>query len=439
MKYQVLYNNAKLFIFPVITAIAILFRMILIIKIGGVELFGLLGYIISIITICTIIIQFYSNQVIIVKLINSDVANKHQFLYTIFFLGIIVTLIWTIIIICFGQYFSLLNSLIEYSIWSKGVILAIFLSFLVSIFDLLSLSNEKIYLYYSSISFGTLCSLIFSYIILKNFNHDYIIFIPALTSFSTLIYYLTTIRVKHNVLSHLVNYLQIPKYLFFKKLLINSWHINIIPLNSSIFDYILRSAFLKLSGATTLGYFQTIVSIESMTGNIFLGTYYKKELIRFSTNIKAELSDIKRSILGSIFISLIPTFGFLLLIVINNVIKINIGLFEVVTPLIILSIIKISWNTWGVIGQILITRQNHRFVTLIEILIKILTTGIAIIFLLFSNIEIWSYVVSAGVVSIFLLYINHNILKSRFKNVSLFEINNCNQNKNNRNALINNN
>jgi len=206
-----------------------------------------------------------------------------------------------------------------------------------------------------------------------------------------------------------------PKISFIKtfKLIKENYQLSLVPPVNLALDYFLKLFISSKFGIQFLGDFQTIQSIESLTGNILLGPYYKSLLLN---TIKKKLVALGNIILNVTIITLIPIIGLFIIIYLDLSFldKLN----ELFFVVILVLISKYIINIWGAISQVLIAKGNHIFITKVEIFNKVFLfiSFITLSIFISENLKIYPY--SFFITSLVLLLIiifNIKNLKSFYK------------------------
>lgn len=409
-------KESLVYLFPILTTIFTILRMLIILRFGGAEALGLFGLLLSFITLLTMLVQIGSNQVVIVELIHLNLDERLRIFSTIFCLAVSYIFIVGLLLIVFGSYFTQINSVFENGNWKAIVFVTLIVTLVQLIFDLKSLVENRLILFYSSITINTLISLISSYIILITFDYSHLIFIPLVSGIFTIAYYSFWHKTYIYKKTSLKDFVENIRMVY--KLVNKSWQINLIPINSALFDFFIKSIFASYSSLAVLGYYQTIISMEAMTGNIFLGTFYRKVLLTFSNLRSCNKYSLNIIIRNTLFLSIIPICGMIFYYIFSKHFPSLKSVEIILLPLLVVSIFRIPSNIWGAFGQILIAFGEHLIVTKIEIISKIFSTTIVVIFLICSpTTNVWSYPFSIVILSIvfvpLLLWISNNkILKN---------------------------
>lgn len=399
----------KLFIYQIITAGCNVARILIILSLGGTANLGLYSIIVSTITLTTILIQIYNNQGIQVKLIESDTSYRQRIINTLFIIGLFVSSICFLLVLILGKYFSLLNDVSKLSYWGTALTLAIPLAFISSNYDVKSISEAKIGMYYSSTTANAIVGGISSYLLLRFGFTNYIVFVPAISSLGGLVYYFVFYKFYFN--QSLIDFSAGFDLKGVKKLIYDTWQINLIPLTTVTLDFIVRTILLDISGLVLLGYYQTVLSVESMTGNIFQAPYFSKILLSYTIDGGKNAYTLKKTIVGALIISTLPVFGLMVIKYLNDEIRLTNKLDFVFAPLIIIMTARIVWCVWGSLGQILISKKYFKFVSLVEVLNKTLVAGLLIVIMLIFNCGLWAYAYSVIAVAIMLLLLTIILLK----------------------------
>jgi O-antigen/teichoic acid export membrane protein len=347
-----------------------------------------------------------SNQGIQFKLMSLDSEGKNKMLFTLCSLMIFSVLLIFIILIFFPNLFHLGTINLKYSIFS--IFGACIVLVLVSVFDLHAIIHNKLNILYLSGAVNAVCGVFATTFILYSESKENIIFIPLLGSLGSLFLYLF-VNIRHlpdrNTL--------LPNKNSFREvfdLLKESWIISTIPVCSNVVDYFLRLTISRIAGFSVLGIFQTVTSIEGLTGNVLLGPLNRKILFsHMNVNSKYTISSIIKK---SFLLSLIPIMGFILLIISDHFFRfISNKYYNIINVVVFVLIFRIIWNIWGSVGQVLISLNKFKLVSFVEIGNKFLVSLLFIIFLFYFNCGIWAYLYALIVVSIMMLFIQYIVTR----------------------------
>jgi O-antigen/teichoic acid export membrane protein len=347
-----------------------------------------------------------SNQGIQFKLMSLDSEGKNKMLFTLCSLMIFSVLLIFIILIFFPNLFHLGTINLKYSIFS--IFGACIVLVLVSVFDLHAIIHNKLNILYLSGAVNAVCGVFATTFILYSESKENIIFIPLLGSLGSLFLYLF-VNIRHlpdrNTL--------LPNKNSFREvfdLLKESWIISTIPVCSNVIDYFLRLTISRIAGFSVLGIFQTVTSIEGLTGNVLLGPLNRKILFsHMNVNYKYTISSIIKK---SFLLSLIPIMGFILVIISDHFFRfISNKYYNIINVVVFVLIFRIIWNIWGSVGQVLISLNKFKLVSFVEIGNKFLVSLLFIIFLFYFNCGIWAYLYALIVVSIMMLFIQYIVTR----------------------------
>jgi O-antigen/teichoic acid export membrane protein len=316
-----------------------------------------------------------------------------------------------IILIFSPNLFHLGTINLKYSIFS--IFGACVFLVLVSVFDLHAIIHNKLNILYLSGAINAVSGVLATTFILYSESKENIIFIPLLGSLGSLFLYLfVNIR-------HLPDFKTLlPNKHSFREvfdLLKESWIISTIPVCSNVIDYFLRLIISRIAGFSVLGIFQTVTSIEGLTGNVLLGPLNRKILFsHMNVNSKYTISSIIKK---SFLLSLIPIMGFILLIISDHFFRfISIKYYNIINVVVFVLIFRIIWNIWGSVGQVLISLNKFKLVSFVEIGNKILVSLLFIIFLFYYNCGIWAYLYALILVSILMLFIQYVVTRKYLLN-----------------------
>jgi len=397
----------KIYILQIINALFTILRTFLILFLGSTYLMGVYSLVISSILIFSFFSQIItSNQGIQFKLMSLDSEGKNKMLFTLCSLMIFSVLLIFIILIFFPNLFHLGTINLKYSIFS--IFGACIVLVLVSVFDLHAIIHNKLNILYLSGAVNAVCGVFATTFILYSESKENIIFIPLLGSLGSLFLYLF-VNIRHlpdrNTL--------LPNKNSFREvfdLLKESWIISTIPVCSNVVDYFLRLTISRIAGFSVLGIFQTVTSIEGLTGNVLLGPLNRKILFsHMNVNSKYTISSIIKK---SFLLSLIPIMGFILLIISDHFFRfISNKYYNIINVVVFVLIFRIIWNIWGSVGQVLISLNKFKLVSFVEIGNKFLVSLLFIIFLFYFNCGIWAYLYALIVVSIMMLFIQYIVTR----------------------------
>lgn len=385
------------------TVIFIAARMMIILTLGSAADFGLLSIVVALITLLTIPVQFCNNQGVQVALLNDTDVGRQVVVNTIVKFGLVFSVLVLLLVVLLGKYYSSLNDICDFSTWGVAVVLAVFVTFMSSAYDVKSLSKGYLKLYYSALSVNALAGCISSCMILIFGNGSLIVFVPFISSSVGLVFYfIASNRLYHEQLIGL-NFDCNFNLLY--KLFRETWSLNFIPLFNSIADFLVRSVALVSIGAGGVGHYQTIVSIESMLGNLFLGTYYKRLMLANYKKISFSAADLRKIAKDTLLFSLFSIVGIVLLYCLNGYFNFKHEIFKILAPLLFVCIFRSAWYVWGAVGQLLIIRGFVHFVSIVEVLTKTMVSLLLILILLYSDSRLYAYVYSLAITSIALIYI----------------------------------
>jgi len=397
----------KIYILQIINALFTILRTFLILFLGSTYLMGVYSLVISSILIFSFFSQIItSNQGIQFKLMSLDSEGKNKMLFTLCSLMIFSVLLIFIILIFFPNLFHLGTINLKYSIFS--IFGACIVLVLVSVFDLHAIIHNKLNILYLSGAVNAVCGVFATTFILYSESKENIIFIPLLGSLGSLFLYLF-VNIRHlpdrNTL--------LPNKNSFREvfdLLKESWIISTIPVCSNVIDYFLRLTISRIAGFSVLGIFQTVTSIEGLTGNVLLGPLNRKILFsHMNVNYKYTISSIIKK---SFLLSLIPIMGFILVIISDHFFRfISNKYYNIINVVVFVLIFRIIWNIWGSVGQVLISLNKFKLVSFVEIGNKFLVSLLFIIFLFYFNCGIWAYLYALIVVSIMMLFIQYIVTR----------------------------
>ncbi len=381
------------------SAFFILLRMLVIIKLGGVGSFGIFSVIATIITFLTIPCQFLNNQRIQVVLVKLGQVERRSMLNAGFVVSILLSSIASLLVFTLGPLYKELNNFCDFRLWSCAVASAVIFSFFSNCCELKALSESRLVLYYVIIAISSFFGFASS-LILLNMDVKYVVFIPsfyfAASSLSYIIYNLVFLKDTFWDFESKANYRTLLLYVK------ESWSLSIIPFYNTLLDFSVRTLALSWIGALGLGYFQTIVSVEAMIGNIFLSGFYKKTLINTTNGVAFNFKNVFKAVL---VFTTIPVLGILLLNAGNLLFHFKHAIFDVVVPLILVCLLRFPWNIWGAIGQALIVYGRYRLVSRVEVLTKTLVSGIFLGLAFFYHFDVYGYVLAVACSSILMWWI----------------------------------
>ena len=382
-----------------LNAFLIILRMLVIIKFGGVDTLGVFSLIASMITIISIPAYFINNQKIHSNLIKEKKNQRDVLLKTALVVLLITSLICSLLVFCFGIFYTELNKLVKYHIWTSGVASAVLFYFIIAIFELQKITAGKFLECYVATLTGSISSLIF-----------YIYFSDSIVSIA----YISSVAYITSYITHCIfNVLEYKRLLPFSrqpivfsalfKLIISSWSLGLIPLINSALDFVTRILGLIYIGPTQLGYYQIVVSIEALVGNIFLGPYYRSILYEYtrSPSFSILILRCKTLIKYIVILSLLQIAIFWGVKSLGFIHKI----LELMLPIFLAIILRMPSYIWGIFGQALIVDGKHNYVTLVEVISKIITSTFLILLFKINQDGATSYVYSILINSILMLVI----------------------------------
>ncbi|MCZ8230042.1 hypothetical protein [Flavobacterium sp.] len=402
----------KLYFFQFINASSVVIRTFLILYFGSSSSLGIYSLCVSSILLFSFIPQLIvNNQGLQFELMKMNLIDQEEILKAF---GVIMFIVNFSLLL----FFYFFENLVQIDNINQNLVLlsifgACFVSIIISIFDFKAISNNKLGILYLTNATNSFSSVLFAFVVLFFFKKEKIIFLPLLSTIFPLLIYLFYYRFN----------LRFILFFYFKKtylkkafsLLRSTWIISLVPIVNNLIDYLLKFAISKISGFSILGYFQTIVSIESLTGNILLGPLNRKILFSYSTKSTNEYSTsviVKKCII----LSCIPIFFLVSLYPVNYFYLIPNKYYSILSLMIYILSIRIIWNFWGAIGQILVSRRRYNFVSFVEISNKFLIASIFIIFLNFSDFGIWSYLISLCLTACFLISVLYYIKSNNLIN-----------------------
>lgn len=402
----------KIYILQIINALFTISRTFLILYLGSTYLMGVYSLVLSSILLLSFVSQIItSNQGIQFKLMNLNSKDQNVILYTLGILMFFLVVLIFLVLISFPTLFHIGSINLKYSTFSiLGACIALIL---VSVFDLHAIINNKLYILYLSGAVNAISGVLAAFLILNSEFKENIIFIPLFGSLGSIVLYFL-VNARH--LKEIKN--SLPSQSSFRDvytILKESWIISSIPVCSNIIDYILRLTISRVAGFSILGIFQTVTSIEGLTGNVLLGPLNRKILYSYkNTNGKYTIPSIIKK---SFSLSLVPIFGFLLLIFLNDFCKFIPNKYLIIVNVVVLVlIVRTIWNVWGSIGQVLISLNKFKLVSIVEIGNKFLVALLFIFILLFFKSDIWAYLYALITVSLIMLIIEFIVIRNYLNN-----------------------
>lgn len=400
----------RLYFFQIINAGSVVIRTFLILYVGSTYSLGIYSLCASSIVLFSFIPQLIiNNQGLQFELMKMTLIDQEEVLKAFGVIMIVVNF-------CLLVFFYFFDNLIQINHINNNLILlsifgTCFISLIISIFDFKSITNNRLGILYFTNAANSFSSALLAFVVLNFFRSEQIIFLPLFSAILPLVIYLYYYR--YNLKFILFFYF---KRVYLQKsflLLKNTWIISLVPTVNNLIDYLLKFAISKIAGFSILGYFQTISSIESLTGNILLGPLNRK--ILFSYSMQSENKDsIPIIVKKCLVLSVIPIMCLICLYPVNYFYSIPDKYYSILSILIFILSVRVIWNVWGGLGQILVSRRKYNFVSFVEISNKFLIASLFILFLYFTDLGVWSYLISLCVTALFLISVLYYVKNNNF-------------------------
>lgn len=335
------------YLFQILSAILIVIRLLFLTLTDNLDYLGFYSLMISFLLLSSFFSQFVVNNSQIQKIIIQKNIDIKYFLP--------ITLIINLII--FNLIFIFSSFSLELYIKLFLCIVSISIYFIV---DLLAIVKDNLNLLFRNVFFQNIISTIT--IIFISYNKIDIISLSYVPIFA----FILPVIFSKEIYNHLEFKNILKGFKDIIQLFKGNIHLSIVPPINLAVDYILKYFISARFGIHFLGDFQTIQSMESLTGNVLLGPYYKS---LFLDSIKTKFKRL-RTIVTEVFIITIVPIVFLIIIKSFDFIFLD-KLNRIFGIIILVLSAKFIFNVWGAICQILIAKGNHILITKIEILNKL--------------------------------------------------------------------
>lgn len=399
-------NAKRIYLAQIISSILSVVRLFLILSFFGVDSLGIYSLFFAAVTFLSLPGQILNNQAFQIlfiqkyRLLRNVVISSSliAFMYWMMF----VTFILCIVSLFFSNIVDF-----EQGGWESLLFISVVSVLLVHVFDLLSIVKGRLENYYIGLAINSISNIVLILILYFVLHDDSLLFLPFISSMIVLLYYAFTCKDDFFQVFKRRNRRKSHKFrgvFFLLGLLKRTWYINTLPFVTTLLDFGIKFILASLSSVTVVGFYQIIISVESVIGNVFLGPFYRHIIYKFALKqYEITRSIIIRLAAKSVLLTLIPAFGLLMLGYINYIFEYNSDFTQVFWILFSVSLVRVLWSVWGVFAQVLLSQGHVLLITHYEIWSRFLVSFFFIVGTLFINDNLWVYVLASLAVGLLLI------------------------------------
>ena len=374
-------ESKYLIISQAVSALGTVLRYFIIMEVLGAGALGQYSISLSALMFLTMVGQFINNQAMQVALIKAEVAYKLTVYSAILAMFILYIVIVYIFWFCFSDLIQSYFSLVESRLVFEVILFSIPFTLINSLFELRFIAASRLSTYYYSLALSSLASLLFVLLVININNYALVVWLPLVSAGASFIYYIVA---SFRDVSKIFLNIRVVDFERALKLLKSTWYMNLIPFVNLSADFIVKLAFIGSVGQASLGYYQLLVSVEAMIGNVILGPFFKKLMVKYSSTKSLISKSLDGDIVNVMLLALLPILGLFFVYLVNNYIKFEFESLELIIPLIVISLIRVLWSIWGGVAQALLAVERSKYVTIIEIGSRVLV-ALLLVFLLQIN------------------------------------------------------